>query len=301
MMNDPAQTLLRAGAEASMVEDFRALVEATAPNGAPRYRTYPLLEELARFLVRGANGPNRDAAFYELCHLVNAVDASGDGRDRRNTFFMGPEQALSRHFRARLDGALAKRGWRRPGFARTDEGIAIRYPDGDFVIRFSRMPFLAAVYEFLAGMEAFTFYPELQAIFDEMTRQAPDIKAIQAASNRIASQFRQYRRRHLAQTQQEGKFDLILGFLVERSPAGRVVIDDASVFDFWSEKHQPEIFAPIARCSMPSPISCGRWKRRGGPRPWPARSRSASTAKAARSSQTTQAILSATPRNGFRL
>ena len=35
-MSEPARALLRAGAEAGMVEDFRALADATAPNGLPR-------------------------------------------------------------------------------------------------------------------------------------------------------------------------------------------------------------------------------------------------------------------------
>jgi hypothetical protein len=218
-----------------MVEDFRALAEATTPDGLPRYPERPLLEDVARFLVRGGSGPNPDAAFYELCHLVNAIDASENARDRRNAFFLGPERASAARFHARLDHALSKNGWRRPGFSRTDEGVVMRYADVDFTVRFGRMPFLAALYEFLAGMDEFAFYAELQTIFDGMTSRLPDLKAIQAASNRIASHFRQYRRRHLARTQQEGKFDLILGFLAERSPPDRLVIDDAGVFDFWAK------------------------------------------------------------------
>ncbi|MHB1203930.1 MAG: hypothetical protein ACYCZX_00060 [Rhodospirillaceae bacterium] len=219
-----------------MVEDFRALAEATAPDGAPRYRERPVLEDLARFLVRGGGGPNRDTAFYELCHLVNAVDASENGRDRRNAFFLAPERASPGRFRSRLDQAVAKGGWRRGGFTRADEGVAIQYPDGAFTVRFGRMPFLAAVYEFLSGMEDFSFYGELQAIFDEMTAGPADVKAVQAASNRIAGHFRQYRRRHLAPIRLDGKFELIFGFLAERAPAGRVTVDDAAVLDFWSEK-----------------------------------------------------------------
>ena len=233
-MNAAARPLFSAGAEAGMVEDFRVLAEATAPDGSPRYQEHTVLTDLARFLVR--SGPNRDTAFYELCHLVNAIDASDKARDRRNAFFLGPERASAARFRQRLDTALAKGGWRRAGFSRTDQGVAIQYADGAFTICFTRMPFLAALYEFLAGMEDFSFYAELQAIFDEMAQGAGDIKAVQAASNRIASHFRQYRRRHLAPIRQDGKFDLLFGFLAARSPAGRVQVDDAAVLDFWSEK-----------------------------------------------------------------
>lgn len=233
-MNAAARPLFNAGAEAGMIEDFRALADATAPDGNARYPELPVLQDLARFLVR--SGPNRDTAFYELCHLVNAVDAAGAARDRRNAFFLGPERASPGRFRARLESALAKGGWRRPGFACDGAGISVRYADGAFAVRFGRMPFLAALYEFLAGMEDFGFYEELHAIFDEMSAADGGIKAIQAASNRIASHFRQYRRRHLAPIRQDGKFDLLYGFLSARAPDSRLTVDDAAVLDFWAEK-----------------------------------------------------------------
>ncbi|MGE4063091.1 MAG: hypothetical protein AB7E79_06960 [Rhodospirillaceae bacterium] len=235
-MNIAVRTLLRSGAGSSIIEDFRVLAETTSPNGEPRYRERPLLEDLARFIARGGGGPNRDAPFYELCHLVNAVDAAGTGRDRRNAFFLEPEAATSARFQVRLDRALARGGWRRAGFHRAKEGIAIQYLDGAFTIRFSRMPFLAALYEFLAGMEDFSFYGELAAVFDDMTARPADVKQVQAASNRIASHFRQYRRRHLTNAQHDGKFDALFGFVAARSPEGSLVVDDAGVLDFWTQK-----------------------------------------------------------------
>jgi len=235
-MNVVARTLLRAGAESSLVEDFRALAEATTPEGEPRYRERPTLEDLARFVARGGAGPNRDAAFYELCHLVNAVDAAGNCAGRRNAFFLEPEAATPARFRARLDRALAAKGWRRGGFQRDDDGIAIGYADVAFTMHFSRMPFLAALYEFMAGMDDFSFYAGLESIFDEMTDAPPALKQIKAASNRLASHFRQYRRRHLAHARHDGKFDLLFAFVAERSPEGALVIDDAAVLDFWVQK-----------------------------------------------------------------
>lgn len=232
-LGTPARTLIRAGAEASMVEEFRALAEATSPQGAPRYSARAVLEPLARFLVRGSANVNRDAALYELCHLVNAVGACGLVPTRRNAFFLEPEQASAAQFKARFDRALTEGGWRRAGFTQLRDGVAVAYADVSFMVHFSRMPFLAALYEFLAGMESFAFYPELQSIFDEMMAGSADTKALQTASNRIASRLRLYRRRNIGAAQQDGKFDLIFGFLMGRSPSGRVVIDDASVLDFW--------------------------------------------------------------------
>ena len=239
-MNELSRTtlphvLLRAGAEADMVEDFRAIAEATAPDGSPRYRARPTLEALARFLVGGGGGPNRDAPFYELCHLINAVDAADTARDRRNAFFMGPEAASPHRFRARLEQALAKGGWRRAGFSHDDRAVTAQYADGTFSVHFARIPFLAALYEFLVGMDDFAFYPELQVILDDMARGSQNLRTIQTASNRIASHFRHYRRRHMAQIRQDGKFELLLTYLTQRSPVGMMVVDDAAVFDFWAK------------------------------------------------------------------
>jgi hypothetical protein len=232
----PTRILIRAGADAHMVEDFRALADATAPEGGPRYGARTVLEPLAQFLVRGSAMANRDAALYELCHLVNAVDASGRAPDRRNAFFLGPESASPARFQARFEHALARSGWRRSGFTAQGDGIAVRYADVAFKIHYGRMPFLAALYEFLAGMENFAFYSDLQTILDEMSAASSGLKAIQAASNQIASRLRHYRRRTLATAQQDGKFDAILSFLMGRSPPGRLSIDDESVLAFWCAK-----------------------------------------------------------------
>ena len=229
-----SHTLLRAGAEADMVEDFRAIAEATAPDGSPRYRARPTLETLARFLVGSSGGPNRDAPFYELCHLVNAVDAAGSVRDRRDAFFMGPEAASPQQFRTRLGLALANGGWRREGFTHDARAVTIHYPDGAFSVHFARMPFLAALYEFLVGMDDFAFYRDLQSVLDDIAKGPRTLRTIQAASNRIASHFRHYRRRRLAQIRHDGKFDLLLAFLMQRSPPGTLAIDDDAVFDFWA-------------------------------------------------------------------
>jgi hypothetical protein len=235
-MDDATRTVIRAGASGSLIEDFRTLAQATAPDGGPRYAPEPVLAWLARFLVGGAGGPNKDTPIYELCHLANAVDAAGKTRDRLSIFFMCPGRASPAIFRARLEKAVAAGGWRRTGFEQTKEGVTIRYRDGQFTIRFGRMPFLAALYEFLAGMEGFAFYAELNDILAEMAAAPHEIKSVQAASNRIASRLREYRRRNLARARHDGKFDTILGFLKARSDADRINIDDSDLLEFWVAK-----------------------------------------------------------------
>lgn len=239
-MDDTTRTVIRAGASGSLVEDFRALAEATTSEGGPRYPEYPVLAWLARFLVGGAGGPNKDAPIYELCHLANAVQAAGGAHDRLNVFFMGPGRASPAVFRARFEKAVASGGWRRTGFDKTSEGIAVRYRDGTFAVRFGRMPFLAALYEFLAGMEGFAFYAELNDILAGMAAAPHEVKSVQSASNRIASRMRDYRRRNLARARHDGKFEAILGFLKGRADADRLHIDDGALLEFWIAKSSGE-------------------------------------------------------------
>ncbi|MBT7977492.1 MAG: hypothetical protein HN557_12585, partial [Rhodospirillaceae bacterium] len=81
-MTQMEQIIQGAGASAQLLADFRALAEATTMDGAPRHAPRPVLNWLARVIVGREGGPNRDTPLYELCHLVNAIEAGGDGPDR---------------------------------------------------------------------------------------------------------------------------------------------------------------------------------------------------------------------------
>ena len=240
---DPAErTIQGAGATGQLLADFRALADATVPDGAPRHAPRPALNWLARFIVGREGGPNRDAPLYELCHLVNAIDACGEDPDRQALFFLHGGRVTRSACFNRIDQELDASGWRREGFERDENGITIRYSDGEFAINFGRMPFLIALYEFLCGMDDYAVYGELQEILDAMLANTDGVTAIQQASNGIARLVRQYRRRHLSFTSQNERFELIYGFLRERAPGDRLRINDDCVLDFWLRHSQGDDF-----------------------------------------------------------
>ena len=226
-MNNSVHPLFRANADSEIVEQFRAIAESG------RYAEGPVLERLAHIIVGSGGGPNRDAPLYELCHLVNIADACGFTGDERMLFFMGAERVSPAVVIKQINGKLAENGWRRGGFEADDKGVAITYADGEFSVRFGRMPLLVALYEFLAGMDDFTFFNELNDIFDEMLSGPVTMKSIKAATGRLASKFRKYRHTHMDWARHEEKFDRIAPFLTEHAVDGKWRVDDPAILDFW--------------------------------------------------------------------
>jgi hypothetical protein len=229
-MTDIEGPFFRAAADGVLLEEFRAISETN------RYPDHPVLVWLVRFIVGSGGGPNKDSPLFELCHLVFAVDAlTGNGNlDGRTLFFLGVERAIPRVIRPHLD-TLAIASDSCP--ARLEEsGIVIEYEGGPFQVKFGRMPFLIALYEFLVSMEGFTFYDELSDIFDGIADSARhvSVRTIKDATNNIASVLRQYRRTHMEWSANNEKFDRILPFLQERDEGNDLTIDDAAILDFWT-------------------------------------------------------------------
>jgi len=235
-MNDAVSTITRSGASGPLLADFKAISETTAPDGSSKYSHAPVLVWLAKFITGSTGSPHKDVPIFELCHLVSAIDALDiEGNEGRTLFFLGAEKALPAVYRAALDEKLEFTQWAKSGFERSKNGVVIEHEKGVFEVRFSRMPFLAVLYEFLIGMDGFDFYTELNDIFDEMSQGSVNLEAIKAASSKISSRLRQYRRLHLTQAKYDEKFDCIYSFLKNRESGGQIRIDDPAVLDFWLE------------------------------------------------------------------
>jgi len=226
-MSNFNQQLYQANADGEIVEQIRAIAETL------RYASGPTLERLVHIVVGTGSGPNRDAPLYELCHLVNIVDACGFVGDNRLLLFMGIERVLPTDIKDQIKSKLKKSGWQREGFKVDEKGISITYPDQIFEVRYGRMPLLFALHEFLSGMDGFTFITELNDIFDEMLAGSPNIKAIKKATGKLASKFRKYRHAHVEWAKHEEKFDRMASFLTKRSSKSIWCIDDAAVLEFW--------------------------------------------------------------------
>ncbi len=230
--------VLEAGKSPELTALLANVAEATAADGEPRYapKTY---RDLARSIVCRTYAKPA----LQLCHLINAADACGSGRDRWESFFYGVDAARPSAFRGYLFEALDNGGWRRPGIEADAEGVSIRYDDGFFNIRYGRMPLLAALLETVLTMVG---YREIDGIFQDMLKRAGSLTAVGDAANAINRLIYAYLRENLTSAQAGDKFDAIVTFLKFRAASmgqpngsGAITIDDEALLDFWL-KHTPE-------------------------------------------------------------
>jgi hypothetical protein len=223
--SDAKAVLFEAGVSEELNLAVAAVAEATTAQGTPRYsrRTIELLRRA--LICRNFARP-----VYELCHLVAALDACG-GRDGYvRLLFEGTASASA--FKGRVEQALARRGgFRRAGVERTAQGLALRYRDGIFQVSWSRMPFLAALMDFMAGALS---YREVDAALRELLAD-PQVASAQRAANRISSALNRYLGQHLESEANGARFREILGFATSRG-TGEAIFDDATVLAFWSEQ-----------------------------------------------------------------
>ncbi len=190
-----------------------------------------VLDRLARILTGRGGGANRDTPLYELCHLIVALAAFGHGdQDSRLRFFLGETRVSAAGLRQMIAGAATSRDDR---VSMTDKGLLVEYRDTEFELRFSRMPVLVALYEFLACMENWAFFDHLNRIFDQLSADKADLAAVRTATGRIAARFRKYRHQQLDWARHEEKFARLAPFLAARAENDHWRIDDAAILDFW--------------------------------------------------------------------
>ena len=220
---DAQRRILDAGKSEELVAAFRCIAEVTTPGGDLRY-TWRTSAALSTAIVCRTYA----GAVFQLCHLINAADACGnDGYER---FLFGPSRALSSAFKDHVDRTLARDGWNREGFTRTENGIAIAYPDGTVEISFLRIPFLAALFDFLTTAMS---YRDIDDIFQKMLADAADQAALKAAMRAIERRLYRYLNAHLPSVQRHENFRQILAYLSEEAKEGVITIDDTAVLDFW--------------------------------------------------------------------
>lgn len=226
-MDNGQAILLRAGGKDQLLADFTALCEVTTMDGQPKYALRPTLENLARFLTAQSGGPNKDMAVFELCHLVCALGHLL-GPDCLNTFFLMPERASVNSYRVQLCDAQAQ------GIEVGEQAVSICYGDHRFDIRFGRMAFLGALYEFLCSMDGFGYFTKIQDCFTTMLTQPVGEAPIRTCSNAIAAELRKYRLAYLSSAQAEGRFQQVYRFLQdENNRDGPLILQDDNVLDFW--------------------------------------------------------------------
>jgi hypothetical protein len=226
-----AQNILEAGKSGDLSAGPAAIAEATAPGGGPKYPPR-ICRHLARIIVCR----NYAKPVLQLCHLVNAADACARRNESYERLLLGVPQATPRHFRDQLSGLLAAGGWRRPGFSLEAGGIATAYDDAAFLVSFSRMPLLAALLEFVVGMEG---YAAIDDIFSGMLGK-PSGRAVGDAANAISRRIYAYLSDNLPSAQNMAKFNRIVEFLAARSGEEEVEIEDPAILEFWLEESGDE-------------------------------------------------------------
>ena len=223
---EATERVLEAGKSGELNAAFHNVAEVTTPVGDLKYPP-----KVCRDLAQAIVCRNYAKPVLQLCHLVNAADACGRGRESYERFFFGGLRAIPRNFMAATEDALANRGWRRAGFECGGEGIVIRYQSSVFNVTYSRMPLLTALLDFLIGIES---YAEVDAVLSEMLSDCTDDTAVKKAANTISRHIYRYLSRHLPSAQNAAKFNHILKFLKNRSTDRSILIDDATVLEFWS-------------------------------------------------------------------
>ena len=227
-MSEIEAPLYRAGADGVVLEDFRSL------RNSHRYPERQVIIPLAHFIVGVGGGPNKDSPLYELCHLICGVGKMLENDvEHRATFFLGFERVTSEGLRNFLVSNTEFPDTNASNII--DDSIRVNTDGSHFHIKFGRMPFLVALYEFLTTMENFEFYAEFEEIVEELTRKPGEVteNLIKSATGKLASRLRLYRRSHLAWAAKQEKFDPIFQFLRDRRDGDQIIINDQNILEFW--------------------------------------------------------------------
>lgn len=229
----------RAGSDAEPVAIFSGIAESG------RYPDPRVTRSVARHACGAGKGPNRDSAWFELAHLCAALSRCGIVGGARLGLLLGLECVTPVAIRAAIAAKADP-----SGSVRIDRGgLTIYYPTGSFSVRYSRMPVLLGLYEFVSAIEDYGFFTELQTMLDGLAGESGGLASIKAVASRMASRMRSYRRSHMAYGRREEKYDRLSAFLTVRGGGGNLWrIDDEAVLDFWKSHAAGEDFRSFRTC-----------------------------------------------------
>ena len=212
--------VLAASQSNALREVFHQLADIDGPAGAKF--TKRVLAALAARIV----GRAYETLLLELCHLVRAAELAGKvGRGSMGfeQLFWGIELARPSAFRAAFAVNSAQA---------SSEGAMLRYPDGDFEVRFGRMPMLAALMEFLVS---FLGYRAVAEAAEQLAAEDATRHTVSSVAKRLARQLYAALRDHLPTAQAQRKLHAITTFLQQEVGENFTAhsIDDQAVLNFW--------------------------------------------------------------------
>ena len=231
--------LYRVGAEGDPIEVFSGLVESG------RYPDSRVLQKIAKIVAGAGTGPNRDTAWYELAHLAAALAQGGIVGGARFGLLLGQQTITVGAIRQAMQEMMSPAD----RVSVDAVGLEIDYGSSRFVIRFSRMPVLFGLYEFLSGIDDFSFFKPLQDILDTLASETLGEADVRQVASQISSHMRGYRRTHMAYARREEKFDRLCAYLNHRAESSGVwQIDDDAVLDFWKSHASGSDFRSFRTC-----------------------------------------------------
>ena len=212
--------ILEVGKSSELVAALRLLAE-TEDGGEPRFPS-DVCRAVAKVIVCRTYAP----ALLELCHLARAASAFRGGYV---DFFWGPGPFRPSRFRGQFTSSVVSGG---EICTVVGNGVELRYRDKPFSISFGRMPFLAALTEFLVSAIGFT---TLDDAFSPLSRTTLTASDVSAQANSLSRALYDWLKDHLPPVQTQRKLALLVDFLKSRNDGdfGQENIDDPAIMDFW--------------------------------------------------------------------
>lgn len=230
-----SRLVLDGGRSAALNEAFRTVADTDLGEGA-KYGP-ATMRALARVITTRAYGK----PLLELAHLVRAAEAAG-GRHGWPTVLFGVRVARPSAFRAVMQ--TGARGCAAFGaeFSLEDDGVEIAYPDGVFRVTYGRMPFLAALMEFLVTALG---YRAVDGILREGLDSRFAASTASGSANALSRALYDHLKQHLPAAQAVRRFRRLIAFLTSTSGEGFSLddIDDRAVLDYWTGNGAPAALA----------------------------------------------------------
>ena len=210
---------LEEGKSEALRATFACIGEATALDGGPRYA-----EKVCRDLARAIVCRSYGNALLELTHLIAAASAGGRPFE---DFFWSVDRASASAFRGQF--AVSEFG---PDVEIGTEGIVHRLGGTSFRISYGRIPFLAAMLEFLISTIG---YEALYGVTAPLRDGKADTVKISTVAGELQRRVYAYLKDHLPPAQRLRRERHFLSFVMENAgnKSGADAIDDKAVLDYW--------------------------------------------------------------------
>lgn len=212
--------ILESGKSSELVAALRLIAEAE-DNGQSRFSP-----DACRSVAKAIVCRTYASALLELCHLSRAASAFRGGY---LDFFWGPGPMRASRFRGVFASSPVASA---PQFKIAGNGIDLVYRDKPFSVVYSRMPFLAALIEFLVTAIGFA---GLDDFLSPLSRPALTSAEVSAQANALSRALYDWLKDHLPSVQAQRKLNVLVEFLKGRNNGDfdRDAIDDLAILDFW--------------------------------------------------------------------